>query len=290
MPSTVKDIVKTIRKELSALYSSHEAFQMAWLIFEHLYGWSKTELLLNDNTKLTDSDYLFVQKALERLKKREPIQYILGKTEFYGLPIRVNPSVLIPRPETEELVEWTIQSAWESGSMAPAILDIGTGSGCIAIALAKALPNASVFAWDVSEEALKTASDNAQINGVKVNFEQKNILSPALLNIEHKWDIIVSNPPYVRESEKKLIQPHVLDYEPHLALFVEDSDPLIFYRAITLFAQKKLTQQGNLFFEINSAFGEEVKNLLTEYGFDKIELRHDLSGKCRMVKARKPLV
>ena len=287
MSFTVKETVQSIKNELSEIYPSHEAFQMAWLIFEHLYGWSKTDLMLHNHTKLTDSDHLIVQKVLERLKMHEPIQYILGQTEFYGLPIQVNSSVLIPRPETEELVEWVIQTTSEQRSAD--ILDIGTGSGCIAIALAKRLPNAQIHACDISEKALQTAAKNAEINQVKINFGIKDILNPSSALNDPSMDIIVSNPPYVRDSEKKHIQPHVLEYEPHLALFVKDSDPLIFYRAIALYAKTQLKKNGKLFFEINSAFGKEIQGLLIQNGFKNVELRDDLSGKCRMIKADKPL-
>jgi len=286
MQPTVKDLIQKIRQGLSDVYPPHEVFQFAWLIFEHLFGWSKTELILNDQTKLNDSEYLFVQKTLEGLKNHEPIQYILGKTEFFGLPMKVNPTVLVPRPETEELVEWIIQSV--SSNKPVAILDIGTGSGCIAIALAKMLPKAGVSAWDISQEALNTAAENAHINEVKIHFEKKNILNLSLSDVK-PFDVIVSNPPYVRESEKELMLSNVLNYEPHVALFVSDSDPLIFFRAIAGYAEAALNEKGTLFFEINRDFGEPVKKLLAGYGFRNIELRKDLSGNCRMVKADKPV-
>ncbi|WP_016775717.1 peptide chain release factor N(5)-glutamine methyltransferase [Anaerophaga thermohalophila] len=286
MQPTVKEFIQKIRQELSDVYPPHEAFQFAWLIFEHLFGWSKTELMLNDHTKLNDSEHLFVQKALEKLINHEPIQYILGKTEFFGLPVKVNPSVLVPRPETEELVEWIIQSV--SPGKPVDILDIGTGSGCIAIALAKMLPKACVSAWDISQDALNTAAENAHINEVKIHLERKNVLNLSSSDIK-PFDVIVSNPPYVRESEKELMQSNVLNYEPHVALFVSDSDPLLFFRAIAEYADTALNENGKLFFEINRDFGEPVRKLLAGYGFRNIELRKDLSGNCRMVKADKPV-
>ncbi|PWD99328.1 peptide chain release factor N(5)-glutamine methyltransferase [Marinilabilia rubra] len=284
MQPTVKEVIAQFKAELAEIYSIHEAFQFVWLLFEHLHGWSKTDLMLHDHTKLTVSDHLFVQKALERLKNHEPIQYIIGKTEFYGLPFNVNSSVLVPRPETEELVEWILHSIDPNKPLK--ILDIGTGSGCIAISLAKNLPQAKVTAWDISEEALQTAARNAGHNQVELNFEQKNILTtnPSENN---RFDIIVSNPPYVMNSEKEQMHNNVLDYEPHLALFVEDDDALLFYRKITEFAAESLSSGGMLFFEINRAFGEATKKLVESYGFRNTELRKDLSGNHRMIKAYK---
>ncbi len=285
MQSTVKEIIRQFREELSPIYNVHEAFQFVWLIFDHLHGWTKTDLMLRDDTKLTDSDHLFVQKALERLKIHEPIQYILGETEFFGLPFEVNSSVLVPRPETEELVEWIIESVKPGKTVR--ILDIGTGSGCIAIALAKHLSGASVTAWDVSPEALEVAKKNAGRNEVSVSFEQKDVLQVTAEEME-QFDIFVSNPPYVRDSEKELMKENVLNYEPHLALFVEDSDPLLFYRKITELAAKSLAVNGLLFFEINRDMGQKTLRLLAEIGFREMELRKDLSGNSRMLKACGP--
>lgn len=284
MQPTVKEIIGQFKSELADLYSPHEAFQFVWLLFEHLHGWSKTDLMLHDHTKLTVSDHLFVQKALERLKNHEPIQYIIGETEFYGMPFFVDNSVLVPRPETEELVEWILQSAEPNKTLN--ILDIGTGSGCIAISLAKNLPKARVSAWDVSNDALQTAVKNADRNQVKVDFSQRNILTISPSEAE-KFDLIVSNPPYVRSSEKLEMHNNVLDYEPHLALFVDDDDALLFYRKITEFASESISPGGMLFFEINRAFGEATKELVTGLGFKNTELRKDLSGNHRMIKAYK---
>jgi release factor glutamine methyltransferase len=285
MQPTVKDTIRQFREELSQIYNVHEAFQFVWLIFDHLHGWSKTDMMLRDDTKLTVSDHLFVQKALERLKIHEPIQYILGKTEFFGLPFEVNSSVLVPRSETEELVEWIIESV-EPGKKLR-ILDIGTGSGCIAIVLAKHLPGSSVSGWDVSPEALLIAEKNASRNEVSVFFEQKDVLQVSAEKME-QFDIIVSNPPYVRDSEKELMKENVLNHEPHLALFVEDHDPLLFYRKITWLAAKRLAAGGLLFFEINRDMGKETLKLLAEKGFRGMELRKDLSGNYRMLKACAP--
>lgn len=285
MQPTVKDTIRQFREELSPIYNVHEAFQFVWLIFDHLHGWSKTDMLLRNDTKLTVSDHLFVQKALERLKIHEPIQYILGKTEFFGLPFEVNSSVLVPRPETEELVEWIIESA-EPGKKLR-VLDIGTGSGCIAIALAKLLPGSSVTAWELSPGALLIAEKNASRNEVSVSFEQKDVLQVSAEDME-QFDIIVSNPPYVRDSEKELMKENVLNHEPHLALFVEDHDPLLFYRKIARLAANSLATGGLLFFEINRDMGQETLSLLADEGFHSMELRKDLSGNYRMLKAGAP--
>jgi release factor glutamine methyltransferase len=286
MQPTIKEIIRQFREELSQICNVHEAFQFVWLIFDHLHGWSKTDMMLHDDTKLTVSDHLFVQKALERLKNHEPIQYILGETEFFGLPFEVNSSVLVPRPETEELVEWIIESIEPGKSLR--ILDIGTGSGCIAISLARHLPDTFVSAWDVSPQALETAKNNATKNGVAVSFEQKDVLRITSDQIE-QFDIIVSNPPYVRDSEKELMKENVLSHEPHLALFVKDHDPLLFYRKITRLAAKSLSADGLLFFEINRDFGQETMDLLADNGFGEMELRKDLSGNFRMLKACAPV-
>ena len=217
---------------------------------------------------------------LESLKKEIPIQYLLGKTSFYGLDFELNSTVLIPRPETEELVEWIIKNHSKKHGQLK-ILDIGTGSGCIAISLAKNLPEASVFAIDVSEMALATAKKNATVNEVNVTFIQKNILETE--DLEQQFDIIVSNPPYVRNLEKKEIKKNVLDHEPHLALFVEDNDALIFYRKIAALAQKNLSPNGQLYFEINQYLGVEMKDLLEKMNFKNIELRKDIYGNDRMI-------
>jgi release factor glutamine methyltransferase len=223
---------------------------------------------------------------LEQLKKEIPIQYILGVTHFYGLEFEVNSAVLIPRPETEELVDWIVQkSKIKNQKSKIKILDIGTGSGCIAIALAKNLPNAQVFALDVSEKALATAKKNAEKNQVQLSFIHQSILETE--DLAQEFDIIVSNPPYVRELEKHEIKNNVLDNEPHLALFVEDNDALIFYRKIAQLAQKNLKSEGQLYFEINQYLGKETLNLLLEMGFKNCELRQDIYGNDRMIQCSK---
>ena len=224
MEATVKEMKRRFREELTGLFSPQEAGHLFWLVMNHFRGWSKTHLMLHEDTKLTHSEHFFAENTLERLKNHEPIQYITGETEFFGLLFRVNSSVLIPRPETEELVEWILEQA---GSPAR-VLDIGTGSGCIAISLASRLPDAFVEAWDVSSEAIGIARENALMNKVEVDLKQKDILK-SLQASEGQFDLIVSNPPYVRDVEKELMNSNVLDYEPHVALFVDDEDPLFFF-------------------------------------------------------------
>ena len=209
----------------------------------------------------------------------EPIQYILGETEFYGLPFKVTPATLIPRPETEELVDWIIANCNKNPKT---LLDIGTGSGCIAIALAKNLPAVKVSAMDISEEALKVASENAIYNKVTVNFSKKDILGTSTL--PQKYDVIISNPPYVRNSEKEMMQKNVLDFEPASALFVEDDNPLLFYSKIAKLAKNYLNPNGFLFFEINEYLSKEVIQLLERESFSEIELKQDFFGKDRMIK------
>ncbi len=284
MLPTVKDIVQQIRKELAGIYPAHEAFQYTWLLIEYLRGWSKTEMMLHDHTKLTLSEHIFIEKALERLKNHEPIQYILSETEFFGLKFSVDRSVLIPRPETEELVEWILRESQNKTSFN--ILDIGTGSGIIAVTLGKLLPHADVEGWDISLEALQKARSNAIKNKVTVDFQCVDILAGAH-SVTEKYDIIVSNPPYVRESEQELMSPNVLNFEPHEALFVDDNDPLVFYRAIGKFSIKSLKPGGKLFLEINRDFGSQTRELLKQEGFSQVDLRSDLSGNHRMIRAVK---
>jgi len=223
------------------------------------------------------------QVAIERLKLYEPIQYIIGDTEFYGLEFKVNPSVLIPRPETEELVAWIIDGHKKKQQIS--ILDIGTGSGCIAVTLAKHLVNANVYALDVSLEALSLAKENALTNDVNVEFIEADILDWDYGDLQ--FDVIVSNPPYVRELEKEAMSANVLDHEPHLALFVKDDDALLFYRTITKVANKILKPNGQLYFEINESLGKDTYDLLSNSGYSAVELKKDLFQKDRMIKAIK---
>ena len=312
-------------KELSSLYDDKEMESFFYLILENFHQIKRIDLALNPQMEMNDKQLLYWERVLADLKKQKPIQYILGETEFYGLPFLVNENTLIPRPETEELVELIIKQ--NSKSEIPPepkvngaklnsklkILDIGTGSGCIAIALKKNLPNSEVFAIDISEEALETAKKNAQINQVEIHFIQVDILK--INNLEQlptsnsqlptsnsqlptsvfqlpssnfqlptTFDIIVSNPPYVRNIEKQEINPNVLEYEPHLALFVEDEDALIFYRKIAQLALKSLSPNGRLYFEINQYLGKETVELIESFGFKNVVLHKDIYGNDRMIE------
>lgn len=282
----VKQYRSQFIQELSSIYDAAEAESFFYLILETKKQLKRIDLALQPDLTFTEEEIQDWNLILEQLKKEIPLQYLLGKTQFYGLEFEVNENVLIPRQETEELVDWIIQSQQSAvSSQQLSILDIGTGSGCIAISLAKNIPNAQVFAIDVSEKALATAQKNAVKNAVNVTFIHKNILETADLGKE--FDIIVSNPPYVRNLEKEEIRKNVLDYEPHLALFVEDDNALVFYRKIAELAQKNLSPNGQLFFEINQYLGKEMIEMLEKMNFKNIELRKDIYGNDRMVFGEK---
>ncbi|WP_282032466.1 peptide chain release factor N(5)-glutamine methyltransferase [Winogradskyella eximia] len=287
----LKELQNIFHIELDAIYGKHEVDSFFYLCTEHYLNVPRIQLTLEPGLAITKPETETFFKVLEDLKQQKPIQYILGETEFYGLPFKVNEHVLIPRPETEELVDLMIRSVTSSSDeKSIKILDIGTGSGCIAISLAKNLPKAEVYALDVSNEALTMAKENAKGNNVDITFIEASILEASNWNLffeNTKFDVIVSNPPYVRELEKQEIQPNVLDNEPHLALFVEDNNPLIFYKAITDFAVKKLKTNGKLYFEINQYLGEETKQLLVDANFEAVELLKDLNGNDRMLKGEK---
>jgi len=281
-------------QSLSNIYDEGEAESFFYLILEEKKQLKRIDLALQPDLSFSEADLQEWNSILEQLKLEIPIQYLLGKTHFYGLEFEVNSTVLIPRPETEELVDWIIQENLKIEKLKNLkILDIGTGSGCIAISLAKNLPNAQVFAIDVSEKALATAQKNAERNEVEVNFINTDILQindleelPASnFQLPAQFDIIVSNPPYVRNIEKQEIKKNVLDNEPHLALFVEDDNALIFYRKIAELAQKNLSSNGQLYFEINQYLGKEMIELLENLNFATIELRKDIYGNDRMTKS-----
>jgi release factor glutamine methyltransferase len=281
----IKEYRTQFIQELTSIYDAGEAESFFYLILEEKQQLKRIDLALQPDLVFSASAMMVWNSILEQLKLEIPIQYLLGKTSFYGLDFEVNENVLIPRPETEELVDWILsntQTMKQSNNLK--ILDIGTGSGCIAISLAKNLPNAQVFAIDVSEEALATAKRNAILNEVTVTFMEQNILET--LDLKQEFDIIVSNPPYVRNLEKEEIKRNVLEHEPHLALFVEDHDALIFYRKIAELAQKNLSNSGQLYFEINQYLGKEMVELLEEMNFKDVELRKDIYGNDRMILAK----
>lgn len=255
---------------------------MTRLILEKEFSIPPADILTCKFNLLSDAQVKKLGEIVGKLKHAEPIQYILGETDFFGLPFYLDSSVLIPRPETEELVQWVIDS---TNNAAAKILDIGTGSGCIAVTLAKKLPLTEVHAWDISQAALEVARKNAERNGVRVFFGKKDILQESIP--EEKFDIIVSNPPYVTESEKVGMEQNVLRFEPHLALFVADEDALVFYEKIADFARGALNRGGELFFEINREKGEQIEMLLQQKEFKNIERVKDISGNERMIKAVK---
>jgi release factor glutamine methyltransferase len=280
----IKEYRSQFIQELTPIYDEGEAESFFYLILEEKRQLKRIDLVLDPELVFLEKEMVSWNSILEQLKLEIPIQYLLGKTSFYGLDFEVNENVLIPRPETEELVEWIIKGNLKSeGFKDLKILDIGTGSGCIAISLAKNMPNAKVYAIDISEKALATAKKNALLNKVDVTFITQNILETE--DLKQQFDIIVSNPPYVRNLEKQEIKKNVLDNEPHLALFVEDDDALIFYKKIAVLAQKNLLENGLLFFEINQYLGKDMIKLLEKMNFKNIELRKDIYGNDRMIRA-----
>ena len=273
----VSNILSYFREELSAVADEREITSWYYISMEYLLVYNRSDCIINSNQVLNKSQLSKIKQIVAELKTHKPIQYILGKTEFYGLKIKVNEHTLIPRPETEQLVDWILKENFV------AALDIGTGSGCIPIALAKHT-DAKVLAIDVSEDALLIAEENAKNNEVEIDFIHQDILQT---NYLQKVDLIVSNPPYVLESEKEKMQENVLDYEPELALFVEDKNPLIFYKKIASLAFNFLNENGKLFFEINAKFGKETIEMLADIGFVNIELKKDMNDQDRMIKAIK---
>ena len=321
---TLKELKIQFNTFLDTNYPKEEIESFYFLLLENKLNLKRIDIALDPNIEISISDELFFKESLEKLKQEIPVQYIIGETEFYGLPFKVNSDTLIPRPETEELVEWIISttlnapvsSCFDSAqqpiiidSSNFSILDIGTGSGCIAISLAKNLSNAKVTALDISKNALEIAKQNASLNEVSVEFIKRDILASSNIviaskanqpvlnneitssktprNDETKFNIIVSNPPYVRELEKEEIKNNVLENEPHLALFVKDNNPLLFYDKIASFALKHLKPNGQLFFEINQYLGKETVELLKQKGFQNIELRKDIFGNDRMIRSTK---
>lgn len=275
--------IQYIEQELKGLYPKTEILAFTRLILEHVCWLNYTEQVLSRDNPLADQFRIKINEMVKRLQFYEPIQYILGETEFLGLKILVSPSVLIPRPETEELVQWVCKTQLPDS---PDLLDAGTGSGCIALALKKLIPNAKVKAFDISLQALEVARNNAAINNLEVDFFDADILKWENFSWQ-KFNIIVSNPPYVRESEKKIMEKNVLKYEPQNALFVADNDPLLFYRRILEFTRRYLSKKGWLFFEINETFGSQLIELIQQYGFSETEIKKDLYGKSRMLRCRK---
>jgi len=277
-------------KTLKKLYPTSEIDTFLFLILEEYLNFKRIDVVLKSNFEISPEDLTLLKSSTKLLEQEVPIQYILGKTEFYGFPFILNEHVLIPRPETEELVTSVLNKISKLEPLHPIekekklkILDIGTGSGCIPISLKRSLPFAEITAIDIANEALIIAQKNASLNKVNINFIQQNILKTTAL--DDIYDIIISNPPYVRVSEKIEMKNNVLKNEPHLALFVEDNNPLIFYSKIAELAKSHLTKNGTLFFEINQYLGKETVELIKLKGFNKIQLKKDIFGHDRIIIA-----
>ena len=281
--NSVNEIITYYQEKLSELYPSNEIKNITEMMFEHFMGWDKMTLRSNSKSSLSESELLLFHQALKRLSKNEPVQHITGKVEFYSLPFKVNKHALIPRPETEELVDLVIKEC--SGS--ETILDIGTGTGCIPISLKKQLKNTIVYGVDVSAGALAIATDNAALNSTEVTFVKEDVLQMSSIenSIKKEFDVIISNPPYITNSEKRLMNENVLTFEPHIALFIDDDDPLLFYDKIGHLAYDNLSSGGKLYFEINEHYGNQTMKLLKSIGFSDIRILKDLQNKDRIVSA-----
>ena len=276
-------IFHEIRDALKEYYSDSEALALAKMLLVEVFGFSTLELYGGKDKEFSEKHRSVLAEMIRRLQKNEPIQYIIGIESFCGLTFEVDPNVLIPRPETQELVSWIVEDC--RADEAIRILDIGTGSGCIPVSLAKQLPMAEVESWDISEGALEVASRNCERNGVKVLLRQKDVLNASPEGVF--YDVIVSNPPYIADREKVDMEANVLDWEPSLALFVPDDDPLLFYRKIAQLGCEMLKEGGSLYFEINRAYGQETSLMLNELGYNQIELKKDSWGNDRMIKAKR---
>lgn len=281
----IKDIRDHYFDRLKNNFPPEEASKLLEILFESLLNMPRIKILTDPNLRITESELLKIHFAAKSLMEYKPVQHITGKAHFYGLELSVNKHVLIPRPETEELVEWMLEKEMQITKLN--VLDIGTGSGAIALALKNERSAWNIFAIDSSKQALETAQKNAKSNGLEIRFQHDDITKPSIPVKIPKFDLIVSNPPYVTESDKKLMQPNVLSYEPAEALYVPDDDPLLFYSAILLFAVKKLKKGGSIYFEINEKFGNEMQELLTKFNYSQVEIRKDLNGKNRMIRGIK---
>ena len=273
----ISNIINYFNKELDGYATKNEINSWAYIVIEHLFGYSKADYICNYNQKISKSNFHKIFDIVKELKTYKPIQYIIGETEFFQLKFKLNNSTLIPRPETEELVSWILKHDFSS------VLDIGTGSGCIAITIAK-LTNSNVDAMDICDKALKIAELNAKINSVNVNFILNDILNTEKMP---NYDVIVSNPPYVQKSDILKMNKNVTEFEPHRAIFVDDNNPIVFYRKIASLAIKSLNDGGYIFFEINELYHKEVLDLLNKIGFVDITLKNDINDKPRMIKACK---
>jgi len=282
---TIQQSYKQLLFQLYEMYGDREAANIADIVIENITGFKKVDRLINKQFPLNEEQLQLLNDYTNELLKHKPVQYVLNEVWFAGMKLYVDENVLIPRPETEELVEWIVKTVASRKSQVASILDIGTGSGCIPVALKKKLLSVEVHALDISEEALTVAKRNAVTQQTEINFHLLNILDKNLWRQLPKFDIIVSNPPYVTQGEASSMQKNVLQYEPHLALFVDDEDAMKFYKVIAEFGLKHLNENGQLFFEINEMMGKQICDLLNQYRYLNIELKKDLQNKDRMIKA-----
>lgn len=276
----LKQVENEFLNRLGHLYDTHEITEIFLVVAEEILGLSRSNVILRKDLELSEEDKLKLENVLASLESGIPLQYALGYAWFYGMKLQVNEAVLIPRPETEELVALILK---ENRLELPKIIDIGTGSGCIPIAIKKHLKEAEVWAVDISSEALDVAATNAKNENCVVNFMEADILSANNSLLQQKFDIIVSNPPYITPSEKAAMASHVLDHEPHIALFIPEEEPLLFYEVIALFAKKHLSKGGKLYFEINRRFGRELQSMLEGLGFADVKIHQDMYGADRMI-------
>jgi release factor glutamine methyltransferase len=282
---TIQQSYKQLLFQLYEMYDDREAANIADLVIENITGFKKVDRIINKQFPLNKKQLQLLNDYTNELLKHKPVQYILHEAWFSGMKLYVDENVLIPRPETEELVEWIVKTVTSRNSQVGNLLDIGTGSGCIPIALKKKLHPTEVHALDISEGALNVAKQNADTHQTEIHFHLLNILDKNCWKQLPNFDIIVGNPPYIKQSETLSMQQNVLNYEPHLALFVDDEDVLKFYKAIAEFGLHHLNKNGQLFFEINEMMGKQVRELLTHCRYSNVELKKDLQNKDRMVKA-----
>ncbi len=287
LSNKIRNIKDFIKNEIKDLYPENESEAISTIILENSFGISKKDIILSPDTRISESEIVNVIKIVKRLKNHEPVQYITGVTDFLDLKLKVKPPVLIPRPETEELVLWIEKELREKKLTEGNLLDFGSGSGCIALAIKKLLPGLSVCGLDKNHEAIELSKENASNNNIEAEFFERDIFSLTEKDdlIKKDWDVWVSNPPYVRISEKSNIRNNVLTHEPHEALFVNDDEPLIFYEKISELAKKILKPKSLVFFEINEALGMHIKQLLKNKNFSNIEIKKDINDKDRFVKA-----
>jgi release factor glutamine methyltransferase len=284
MASTARPLYQQLSRNITA-YPPEEAREMAFMLLDHYFGLRKADVLSDKPlpANRTEPDWF---RVIERLNRQEPIQHVIGTTIFCGLEFEVSPDVLIPRPETEDLIRLIMHDFGDEMERPLSVLDIGTGSGCLAVTLARFLPQSDVTGWDVSDEALKLAKRNADKLNADVNFQIQDILNVPAGGVG-QFDCVVSNPPYVTRSEAAQMDRNVLDYEPDMALFVDDADPLIFYKAVADFAAKYLSDKGMCYVEINERFGNDTKAVFSERGFSQVQVYKDIHGKDRTVRASK---